>query len=49
MAADSFTVIAIAWLVYRPLLGIGLLVVAGAAAYVIITKLKFARPEIAEG
>ncbi|MFT5240805.1 MAG: hypothetical protein ACI9OU_000511 [Candidatus Promineifilaceae bacterium] len=45
----SFTVIAIAWVVFRPLLGIGLLVVAGAATYVIITKLKAARPQIVEG
>jgi hypothetical protein len=45
----SFTVIAIAWVFFRPLLGIGLLVVAGAAAYVIITKLKAARPQTTEG
>lgn len=41
----SFVTIAIAWIVYRPLLGILLLLVSGGAGYLVITKLKTAKAE----
>lgn len=39
-AVLSLTTIAIAWVVYRPLLGVGLLIIAGGLVYVLKTKLK---------
>ena len=39
----SFITIAIAWIFYRPVLGIALIIVAGAALYLIISKLRSAK------
>lgn len=39
-AVLSLITIAVAWIVYRPLLGVGLLVIAGGLVYVLKTKLK---------
>lgn len=42
-ACFSITTVAIAWVVYRPILGIGLLVVAGGAIFMTASKLKKAK------
>ena len=43
-AVLSFCTIAVAWIVYRPLLGIILLVGAGAVAFLLLTRLRKASP-----
>jgi len=43
----SFITIAIAWIAYRPVVGIGLLVVAGFLAFLIIKKTRAASPQVA--
>lgn len=42
----SFTVIAVAWIFYRPLIGIPLIVLAGVAAFLLIKKLSAAKRAI---
>ncbi|MFZ5799586.1 MAG: TMEM43 family protein [Thermodesulfobacteriota bacterium] len=39
-AVLSFCTIAVAWIVYRPIIGISLLVIAGAAAFLLITRMR---------
>lgn len=41
----SFVTVAIAWIFYRPLVGILLLLVSGGAGYLVFTKLKAAKKE----
>ena len=43
----SFITIAIAWIAYRPVIGISLLVVAGFLAFLIIKKTRAASPQVA--
>jgi len=46
-AALSFITIAIAWITYRPVIGISLLAVAGFLAFLIIKKTRSASPQVA--
>jgi hypothetical protein len=43
-AVLSFCTIAVAWIVYRPLIGVILLAVAGAAVFLLLTRLRKASP-----
>lgn len=43
----SFTTIAIAWITYRPSIGISLLLVAGLLVFLIIKKIRSASPQVA--
>jgi Transmembrane protein 43 len=43
-AVLSFLTIAVAWIVYRPVIGIILLIVAGAVGYLLLTRLRKASP-----